>query len=110
MKKRVDNIGVFIQLVLGFAIIILMLISIFTNVLYTPIQILIIPELLIMAFNTFCAQKGIDEKYKVKKAKDLSKKDVEEYKRNSVSNYKLKMFLYLALSLYIAISLIIGSL
>ena len=108
MKRRVDNLGMFIQVVLGFAIIILMLISIFTDVLYTPIQILIIPELLIMAFNTFCTQKGVDEKFKVKKAKDLSSKDVEAYKRSSVSNYKLKMFLYLALALYIAVSLIIG--
>ena len=44
MKRRVDNIGMFIQVVLGFSIIILMFISIFTDVLYTPIQILIIPN------------------------------------------------------------------
>ena len=79
MRKRVDNIGMFIQLVLGVAIIIMMIISIFTNVLYTPLQILIIPELCIMAYN-----------------------NQKIYKR------KYMTFIYLALALYILVSLIIS--
>ncbi len=79
MTKRVDNIGMFIQVVLGFAIIIMMIISIFTNVLYTPIQILIVPELCIMAYNN---QKIYKKKYMT--------------------------YIYLALALYILVTLIIG--
>ena len=79
MRKRVDNIGMFIQLVLGVAIIIMMIISIFTNVLYTPLQILIIPELCIMAYN-----------------------NQKIYKR------KYMTFIYLAIALYILVSLIIS--
>ena len=79
MKKRVDNIGMFIQLVLGVAIIIMMLISIFTDVLYTPLQILIVPELCIMAYN-----------------------NQKVYKR------KYMTFIYLAIALYILVSLIIS--
>lgn len=79
MRKRVDNIGMFIQLVLGVAIIIMMLISIFTDVLYTPLQILIVPELCIMAYN-----------------------NQKVYKR------KYMTFIYLAIALYILVSLIIS--
>ncbi len=79
MRKRVDNIGMFIQLVLGVAIIIMMLISIFTDVLYTPLQILIVPELCIMAYN-----------------------NQKIYKR------KYMTFIYLAIALYILVSLIIS--
>ena len=79
MRKRINNIGMFIQLVLGVAIIIMMIISIFTNVLYTPLQILIIPELCIMAYN-----------------------NQKIYKR------KYMTFIYLALALYILVSLIIS--
>ena len=79
MKRYVNNIGLFIQLTLGVAIIIMMLISIFTNILYIPLQILIIPELCIMAYN-----------------------NQKIYKR------KFMTYIYLALALYILISLIIG--
>ena len=79
MRKRVDNIGMFIQLVLGVAIIIMMLISIFTDVLYTPLQILIVPELCIMAYN-----------------------NQKVYKR------KYMTFIYLAIAIYILVSLIIS--
>lgn len=79
MKTRVDNIWMFIQVVLGAAIIIMMLISIFTNVLYIPLQILIIPELCVMAYN-----------------------NQKIYKK------KFMTFLYLILAFYILATLIIG--
>ena len=80
-QKEVNNIGVFIQMVLGVAIVIMMIISIFTNLLYTQLQILIIPELLIMAYN-----------------------NQKLYKR------KYMTIIYIALSLYILVSLIVGML
>ena len=79
MKKEVNNIGMFIQAVLGVAIVIMLIISLFTNILYTPLQILIIPELCIMAYN-----------------------NQKIYKR------KYMTFIYLALALYILVSLIIS--
>ena len=81
MKKEVNNIGMFIQAVLGVAIVIMLIISLFTNILYTPLQILIIPELCIMAYN-----------------------NQKIYKR------KLMTFVYLALAIYILASLIISAL
>lgn len=81
MKRSINNIGMFIQVILGFAIIIMMIISIFTKVLYIPLQILIVPELLIMAYN-----------------------NQKVYKK------KFMTYIYLALALYILISLIIGAL
>ena len=79
MNRRINNIGMFIQVILGAAIIIMMIISIFTDVLYTPMQILIVPELCIMAYN-----------------------NQKIYKR------KFMTFIYLALAIYILVSLIIG--
>ena len=81
MKRSINNIGMFIQVILGFTIIIMMIISIFTKVLYIPLQILIVPELLIMAYN-----------------------NQKVYKK------KFMTYIYLALALYILISLIIGAL
>lgn len=81
MKRSINNIGMFIQVILGFTIIIMMIISMFTKVLYIPLQILIVPELLIMAYN-----------------------NQKVYKK------KFMTYIYLALALYILISLIIGAL
>lgn len=79
MRKKINNIGMFIQAVLGVAIVIMLIISLFTNILYTPIQILIVPELCIMAYNN---QKIYKKKYMT--------------------------FIYLALAIYILVSLIIS--
>lgn len=81
MKKSIQNNGMFIQAILGFAIVIMMIISIFTDILYFPLQILIIPELCIMAYNN-----------------------------QKVYNRKYMTYIYLALALYILISLIVGAL
>ena len=79
MRKKINNIGMFIQAVLGVAIVIMLIISLFTNILYTPIQILIVPELCIMAYN-----------------------NQKIYKK------KCMTFIYLALAIYILVSLIIS--
>ena len=78
-QKQINNIGVFIQMVLGVSIVIMMIISIFTGLLYTQLQILIVPELLIMAYN-----------------------NQKLYKRKYMS------IIYIVLALYISISLIVG--
>jgi len=56
-----------------------MIISVFTNLFYTQLQILIVPELLVMAYN-----------------------NQKLYKR------KYMTIIYIALALYILISLIVG--
>ena len=81
MNKSINNIGMFIQVVLASAIIIMMIISIFTDILLIPLQILIIPELCVMAYN-----------------------NQKIYKK------KFMTFIYLAFAIFIAATLIIGAL
>jgi len=78
-NKEINNVGVFVQMVLGSSIVIMMIISVFTNLFYTQLQILIVPELLVMAYN-----------------------NQKLYKR------KYMTIIYIALALYILISLIVG--
>ena len=81
MKKQINNIGILIQMILGVIIVLVMIISIFTGLFYTELQILIVPELLVMAYN-----------------------NQKIYKRKYMS------IIYIVLALYILISLIVGML